>query len=236
MDRTIELHGKDEAFSLISLFLKLITTLTGILALPIFLIQITSTGPQDLPAILRLASNCAVPCLLGVRPGVSTVNDAMQLLEQNAVATAYIIQADEFNVQLEGTRINWEYDVGTRRFRGSIYFEQGIAQRITIYDIPFGEVWLALGLPDNSSYVTDMVTDGAGRELPIPILHSEYYNAHYIRVDAPMTCATYWFELAQIHFIAETTRPTFGSFAAGDQPVSDRKQACAVMRRLPQHR
>lgn len=65
---------------MIRLCLWLVSLLTIVSILPIALIRALPYDDSDLRAFLAPAADCSLPCFLGIRPGVTRVSDAVDLL------------------------------------------------------------------------------------------------------------------------------------------------------------
>jgi hypothetical protein len=204
--------------------------LSAVFLLPLWLIQAQPYDASSLSDLLAPPPDCQTPCFLGIRPGETTLNDAALLLDQNPLVR-FVILSDEFNVHNTRTRIIWEYRQPQRVVSGNIYLDDYIVRRITIYDIPLGEVWLAMGQPDISYFIGEDRADAAGNLIHDPVMHIGYYVQHDLRVDSPAACVNFWSGMAHIYVtqteraanterrLSETRLPTF------------RRQSCRAVRR-----
>jgi hypothetical protein len=133
------------------LLVKSILILTGLFSLSIALIRAQSDDAQDLRTFLMPPSGCPPPCWQGIRPGVTNVYDVMTLLQENIWIRS--VHYENYSTFSNGY-VRWNWSVlhpPAVRENGfsNLWFDQNIAQSFHIgTEIPFGEVWLALGKPD----------------------------------------------------------------------------------------
>ncbi|MBZ0292525.1 MAG: hypothetical protein K8L99_08140 [Anaerolineae bacterium] len=147
-------------------------------------------GDDTLRLFLLPPEGCAVPCFMGIRPGETRVEAVLRLFDQMP-AMSYVVEGDVFDEDSEWVRVNWTYQQPQTIMRGNVYFTRQIARHVTIYDIPLGEIWLALGPPDATQAVTQVLYEG-GFPILIPSMHTAYYDAYRLRVDAPVNCGSFW--------------------------------------------
>jgi hypothetical protein len=213
---------------MLRLVLRAGVPVVGVLWLIVALIH----QPPAVASTLRqlISNTCADPCVLGVQPGTTTLTVAEAVLAANP-AVRSMAYTDDFSLQNIRSRIDWELVEGDAVVRGRIYFENYVARGIVVFGVPLADVWLALGPPDGSRPPGQNLTAAGGNVLSIPVMHTAYYTAHDMRVDAPTTCATFWWEDAQIYVAP--------NIAVGDPyatretpPVAQyRQRACAAVRR-----
>jgi hypothetical protein len=133
------------------LLLKSILILTILFTMSIALIRAQSYDPHDVRTFLMPPSGCPAPCWQGIRPGVTNVYDVMTLLKENIWIRS--VQYENYSTFSNGY-VRWTWSLSRPRVirengLSNLWFDENIAQNFHIVtDIPFGEVWLALGKPD----------------------------------------------------------------------------------------
>jgi hypothetical protein len=136
------------------LLLLLALTLNSLLLLPLLVIRAQPFDDQGLRRFLSQDEHCLPPCLLGILPGQTRFYQALLGLNAHQwVADAYNNQ----NVLLgEPARILWTWNGQQPAFLhpergGSVFSRNGIEIDDVMLDIglPLGELWIALGPPDD---------------------------------------------------------------------------------------
>ena len=194
----------------------------GLLALVVMLLAV-GPGP-DLP-FLRPTPGCRPPCFLGIQLGQTSVQEVFTALDRYP-GLIYRAETEPFDSHNEWVRVNWTYDYGAGTVRGSIFLSNFIASRVTIYDLPFGAIWLALGSPSASQSITQVLTYDGGFPILVPSTHIAYYDAYRLRVDAPTHCGGFWETAAQVYIGEYQRRPE----VYVNHVWEHRLQACSALR------
>ncbi len=132
--------------SLIKLTVGLIMFLTAAAGL----IRAQPYADEDLRAFLTPPEDCAPPCFMGIRPGVTTSGAAMRILQnhpwvnQPPVITRSVYDRRTFIIQ-------WQWSGGQptpidTRWDGTISITQNLVQNVRVRTtLQLGNVWLTLG-------------------------------------------------------------------------------------------
>ena len=177
------------------------------------------TQPYDdleLRTLLKSSDSCDTPCFMGIRPNVTTVNEAIKILQNHSWVQKIFIQSTD---PLASQRINWHWRddappfVQSARLRsgGTLFIQDGIVQNIDVMTgIPFGSAWLRWGRPEQYTLLTQLGGPIGGPRPPRPLT----YIYQDIIVISWMDCADFRrFWNAKIEMI-------FGSPATWLQGVS----------------
>jgi hypothetical protein len=120
--------------------------LTGSMAL----IRVQPHDDTDLRAFVLPGDDCPAPCFLGIRPGVTTLSDAVLALHRHPWITGIRIAQQPGN-----TLVSWNW-LGSRarwmdsQSSGLLVSLDGRVDKIVIQStISVGDFWLALGQPDS---------------------------------------------------------------------------------------
>jgi hypothetical protein len=145
------------------LLLRPILLLTLLIALPIALIRAQLYDDSDLRAFLT-PPDCPAPCFMGIRPGVTTTEEAIAILE----AHEWVAEVDDVDPDLfrdpdgDGAylmpTIGWMWSQTRPEWidgesKGVVWIgEDGLVLRLEILtSVPMGDILLALGNPDRIS-------------------------------------------------------------------------------------
>jgi hypothetical protein len=142
-------------------FLTILTT-PMILLFAVFILFIHSQpyDDNDLHTFLTPPDDCAAPCFMGIRPGTTTVEEAIVTLAAHEWVNApSILEANE-SQEIYGIRASWsglQPDViATYRDLYLWVSDNTINSVDIITHVPLGNIWLALGTPDKQySYIGD---------------------------------------------------------------------------------
>jgi hypothetical protein len=143
------------------LILRPVLLLTLLSALPVVLIRAQLYDDSDLRAFLIAPAGCPAPCFMGIRPGVTTPEEANRILEQlgwTQTDTQWPIRSSlswYWNSQQSfwiDAQIN---GIMGDTMDGSAYLEIRTPARV-------GDLRLLLGVPDKEQYRLWAVFAGAG--------------------------------------------------------------------------
>jgi hypothetical protein len=187
--------------TIIPALLKLTAALSILFTASVVIIRMQPYTPAELPTSLTMES-CALPCFMGIRPGVTTGYDALERLR----TSRWVRYIQNINVS-----------TGTRMFSGSVSWEWSGKQPAWIdphHDswlwigetrveyiairtrLSLGDLWLAYGAPTSGTIFGD-----EGTKLPF-IYYEAVYPRQYMLVTVRGVCPfrDYWSELALITF------------------------------------
>ncbi len=134
------------------LYLKLALLVTLLFTACIGLIH---ARPADSPlrALLTPPDGCPAPCFMGIRPGVTTLSQAVAIL-QSSPAVADITRQTTY---VDVLRWRWKkppLDVIDPAVEGRMVIENGVIKEMTIgTTLTFGDVWLLLGPAERGSFM-----------------------------------------------------------------------------------
>jgi len=131
------------------IYARLIVILLLLFTAALLLINIRPYDDHDLRQLL-LPEGCPAPCFMGIRPGVTTQDEAITLLKANK-------WVDKVNTETLNNMvgyISWTWSDQKpkwiqKNIQGEIRAANNLVSTITVYtDMPLGDTRLALGLPD----------------------------------------------------------------------------------------
>ena len=149
-----------------------------LIALPVLLLTgvllLIRTQPYDDPVLheLLLPESCPAPCFIGIRPGVTTGEDAVKLLE----TSNWVGAIDNGLIDNQQGFIRWDWGDQkpswiSANTKGKIWVTKQQVETITIYsDIRLGETTLILGFPEGE--LVDPSQDRSGQSS----LYTAFYN------------------------------------------------------------
>ena len=179
---------------MIRYLLRWMMILSGVLLLPILLIRAQPYDDSKLRAFLTPPKGCPAPCFMGIRPGVTTTEEAIAILEDHEWLPEIInvVLTDEitlfWDVQSEASlHGNWS---------GSIRTKDNIVQDIGLSRYNLGEVFAAYGPPEWAK--TTRVFGSSGTP-GVSYLINYGRNLPEFRVFVP---ARSWF--GKLHFVLDT--------------------------------
>jgi hypothetical protein len=145
---------------------------------------------HNLRALLAAPDGCTAPCWQGIRPGVTTGTEASRLLETNAWVgnVDYYVDLSALVWEWSGNQPDWIDD----RQRGVVSFDVRSVKYIRIYTrITFGELWLALGEPEQN-----LIESSSSRSVVMVEHNASYFDGTLHAIRNPLPCAfpisDYW--------------------------------------------
>ena len=139
------------------LLFRLALTLTITFTLFMALLRVRPYDSSDLRGLLPTAhnDNCPAPCWRGIRPGITTLEEAAAILNSDAWVK---------DVFMSPTLVSWAW-TGAQpasvdgEHHGVLWARRGIVQQVKIsLNVSFGEVWLLLDQPHQGDIQLSGVT------------------------------------------------------------------------------
>jgi hypothetical protein len=127
----------------------------------IVLIQAQLYDDGQLRAFLLPPEDCPIPCFMGIRPGVTTVDEAVAILETHQwVESLHVLEATDgrgvYAIAAEWSSIPRDLIDNSENLWMGV--EDEIIQRIVVYTrIPLGDIVLSLGSPQFGGIYDDGV-------------------------------------------------------------------------------
>lgn len=104
---------------------------------------------SELRAFLTPPEGCPAPCFMGIRPGVTTVEEFENLSDIPLVQGLHL---NLYNAESLSGQISWDWAEEKSKFLaqgGTIFINGGMVYRVYIpSNIKFGDLWLLLGKPE----------------------------------------------------------------------------------------
>lgn len=161
--------------------LKITVPLTILFIIPLLLIRAQPYDDSELRAFLTPPDGCPAPCFMGIRPGVTRMEEAIAILQAHEwVAEVSITSYNRLGIEQVGWR--WKSDVSPLleperipRSGGRLVGDKGIVRYMELLTrIRAGEAWLILGRAQN--YTTLLQLGPAGHPRPpksITVIYSD---------------------------------------------------------------
>jgi hypothetical protein len=194
--------------------------MTLLLVTPILLIRAQPYDNSALRSVL-MPDGCAPPCFMGLRPGESTLNEAIRFFEQRPNAHFVLQRPVAYNVSDDTAVLYWREDGSP--INGSLSFEKGRLMELMVQGLQLQEIWLALGEPDSAQMALELIYTDGTNIFSRPTAHIGYYRSARMRVQTPSTCLAFWQQLSYI-VIGQTAVPD--SVIGGPTLAQQRRAAC----------
>ncbi len=168
------------------LLLRPILLLTLLAALPIFVIRAQPYDDSELRALLTPPEECPAPCFMGIRPGVTTVQVAVEMLRGHEwVADVNAANEADGYISVEWNRA--APPIIDRDARTPFYIFGGIVGFIDLKTTyPVGALYLLAGLPQ----ATDSSVSTHG--IFVSAYHFERSVMAYAYSSCPVTRTKFW--------------------------------------------
>lgn len=174
---------------------RVATRLTLLLLMPILLIRARPYDSSMLRAAL-MPAGCAPPCFMGLRPGETTLKEAIRFFERLPHAHFVVQRPVDFNVSDDTAILYWRQDGSP--INGSLNFDDGQLREIMVQGLHLYEIWLALGEPDSGQMAMELIDTGSPSLFSRPTAHIVYYSGYKMRVQTSSTCLDFWRQLAYV--------------------------------------
>lgn len=173
--------------------LAVVLALIGWLSIALIRAQPYDAGPAR--ALLLPPAGCSdLPCWQGMRPGVTTLDEAVRFFEQRPGTHYFIQTSSQTAVKLDV--LYWRD--ADNRFSGSLHFADDTLAEMTLNGLQLYEVWLALGEPDGGQVITEIVYVDSQHFISLPTAHVGYYRANHFRLNILSSCDWFWQQRAYI--------------------------------------
>jgi hypothetical protein len=186
---------------------KFALALTGIFAAALALTHAMPYNGDDLQALITPPANCAVPCWNGVQPGVTTVNEAVAILQADPTVADYLVSPGKISWWWNGEQSPL-LDATGRAFHGRMEYalvngQDTITSVVLDTNVLMGDVRLTLGEPEALTLYTVHGQETAQRS---GIVHVATYGGLYVFnvLDCPMNGDDFWASPSYIAFGAPT--------------------------------
>jgi hypothetical protein len=152
------------------------------------LIRAQPYDDHELRALL-LPEGCEMPCFMGIRPGVTTADEAIRLL-QASEWTNSVNTYDNGDTQQLGT-VTWRWNDHASHFLSAadintLSVTDNIVENIYIWtSVPFGEMWLTLGTASQYGLTTVSVMENS----PVYMLYDHFYADNGLGVGGHAACS-----------------------------------------------
>jgi hypothetical protein len=202
------------------IILRLAGSLTLLLIALILLIR---AQPYDGSSVrdALLPQGCASPCFMGLRPGVTTLDEAVHFFEQRPRVHFVLQKPVAYNVGDHTAVMYWREDGS--EMNGSLNFEDETLVELTVQGLELHEIWLALGEPDSGAMATELIYMESAPIFSRPTAHIGYYHSGHMRVQTPSTCVAFWQQLSYI-LMGQTAVPD--NVSGGPTMAQQRQTAC----------
>lgn len=176
---------------MIRLLFKLGSIFTLLFAVCIALIRAQPYDDSELRAFLTPPEGCPAPCFIGIRPGVTRLGEAIELLRNHE-------WVKQLHVQDTTPRsVIWEWsgsqpsiiDEDSNGFLTARY-QDGLVERISIgTTVPVGYMYLIFG----KTYFTDSFQERIDGEIFVSAVYFDHYLLVSTTIDScPVTYMRFW--------------------------------------------
>ena len=143
----------------------------------LLLIHAQSYDDSEFRVFLIPADDCPSPCFMGIRPGTTTLGDAVAILQSHKWVKTVLASAPDPRAS---QHIYWQWrddaplfvQSGKLRNGGTLYVQQGIVQNIDVMTgIPLGTAWLRWDAPEKYTSLTQTGGPIGGPIPPRPLTY-----------------------------------------------------------------
>ena len=171
------------------------------LVVPILLIHAQPYDGSIVEDLLMPPAGCPAPCFLGMRPGETPLSEALAFFEQQSDLVFFVERGDPADGVV---LVQWRDPQTT--LNGVLHFVDGHLVELSLSGLPLYEIWLALGEPDGTQMVNEMMYIDDQRFILLPTVHSGYYVANSFQVNFTSACTHFWYQPAYI-VLGQTVLP-----------------------------
>ena len=166
---------------------RLAVGLTLLFLLLMLVIHAQRYDSSSVRALLLPPAGCVAPCFQGLRPGHSTIIDALAFFQQRPELNVYV---ERSNAAHDNTLMNWRDS--RRGYRGALHFVDGLLTELTVSGLNLDQVWLALGEPDGAQMANEIIYIGEQQSILRPTANIGFYIANQFRLNFASACADFW--------------------------------------------
>ncbi|HVU12248.1 MAG TPA: hypothetical protein VHD90_13275 [Phototrophicaceae bacterium] len=152
---------------MIKAYLRLTAALLLLCLIALSLIVLQPNDNAALRSFFNPPPGCAAPCFLGIRLGVTTQEEAAQILHRQPwVDTITLTSSDMLTWTWNGQQPAFVSSYSSDAQLGTIEFAQGVASRISLNtSIRWGDVLIARSAPDRNFVLNAVAQDGFRYEM-----------------------------------------------------------------------
>ncbi len=162
-------------------------------------------GEDDtLAAFIAPPEGCPAPCWQGIRPGITTVGEAFDILERHAWID-HMIVTESFGARGNGF-IGWAWS-GQQpapidgRLRGAMWVSDNVVQSVRIpTTISFGALWLRFQRPAKGSFRLALDAQAMDHVVIHMAAYPDYKFVAWNEVTCPLRMADFWGAPMSIQF------------------------------------
>lgn len=225
-----------------SRMIRLTLLLFSLASVGVLLVQARPHHDTELLSLL-LPDDCTAPCFIGIRPGTTTANEAIQLLENHPWIQSIEIRFTDFRQQANTFwgYVYWDWLVGTPLFtktsdnrlgihRSYLRVLDGVVDEVAFTtSLPLGEVVAALGKADRYELSAMQY-----KNPPYPIVQNFFYPQAHLFINSTSLCPALspdWYQNTMITVWNSTYATSFMNFAGSnrlnvDEARSQARQGC----------
>ncbi|MBZ0293413.1 MAG: hypothetical protein K8L99_12675 [Anaerolineae bacterium] len=188
---------------MLRLWWHLLTRITPLALVPLLIIHLQPVGDADLRTFFLPPAGCPAPCWLGVRPGWTSVDEAVRLLENHEWITAVHKSASFYDFEWSGRQPAWIDTDFDGHFRASGSVVEAIRIRTTLSN---GMIFALLGSPETGIIYTPLNTSGLGHTVRFEINGAEISGL----TRCPMRSDSFWYTPVEVQY--RLLRTTYFAF------------------------
>lgn len=176
--------------------LKVVLPFTLLFASVIGLIHARPYQDGSLEAFLSPPHDCPAPCWQGIRPGTTTVVEALDILESHPWI-ARIIITERYGATRDGL-IGWAWSEEPpapidSRARGAMWVDDDIVRSIRIpTTISFGALWLRLQRPPQGSFSLALDAQAMDHVVIHYAAYPDFNIVAWNEVKCPLSLVDFW--------------------------------------------
>jgi hypothetical protein len=176
--------------------LKAVFPFTLLFTSVIGLIHARPFQDDSLEAFLAPPSDCPAPCWQGIRPGMTTVTEALDILESHPWID-HVIITERYGATRDGF-IGWAWSGEPPapidpRARGAMWVDDDIVRSIRIpTTIPFGALWLRLHRPQKGSFSLALDALAMDHVIIHYAAYTDFFIVAWNEVSCPLRLADFW--------------------------------------------
>lgn len=162
-------------------------------------------GEDDtLAAFLAPPEGCPAPCWQGIRPGITTISEAFEILERHAWVD-HMIVTESFSARGSGF-IFWAWSGQEPapidgRFRGAMWVSDNVIQSVRIpTTIPFGALWVQFQRPPKGSFRLALDAQAMDHVVIHLAAYPDQKFVAWNEVTCPLHLADFWGASMSIQF------------------------------------